>query len=167
MSAIDHLRDLIGRHAAGRRTPTAVPGLMLFRSEGRSVPLNCIYRSRLYLIVQGSKRVELGQHAFTYDDSHYLITTVDLPVSSAVIEASPHRPYLALSIDFDPAVLADLLLSVPVGGDRGAGRKPVWPSHRSTRRCWIPCAVLSHCWIRQAIYRFLPRWCGRKSITAC
>lgn len=123
MSAINSLRDLIGRHVVGRRTPTAVPGLMLFRSEGRSVPLNCIYRSRLYLIVQGRKRVELGTHAFTYDDSHYLITTVDLPVSSAVIEASPHRPYLALSIDFDPAVLADLLLSVPVGGDGGAGEE--------------------------------------------
>lgn len=117
MSAIKSLRDLIGRHATGRLAPTAVPGLTLFRSESRSVPLNCLYRSRLYLVVQGRKRVELGRHSFIYDDSHYLLTTVDLPVSSAVIEAAPDRPYLALSIDFDQAVLAELLLSLPMNKD--------------------------------------------------
>lgn len=112
-STIDSLRDLIARHAAERHMPTPVPGLTLFRSESRSVPLHSLYRSRLYLIVQGRKRIGLGTRLFTYDDGHYLIATVDLPVSSAVIEASPDRPYLALGLDLDTAEIATLLLSLP------------------------------------------------------
>ncbi|GEB88345.1 AraC family transcriptional regulator [Zymomonas mobilis subsp. mobilis] len=82
---------------------------MLFRSTNRLTSLNCIYRSRLYLIVQGSKQVSLGNRQFTYD----LITTVDLPVRSAVLNASIENPYLALSVDFYPIEIANLLLSMP------------------------------------------------------
>lgn len=113
MSVIDRLRTLVAHHATMPRTPTAIPGLMLFRSSSCSVPANTIYRSRLYLIVQGSKEVVLGRQVFLYDDSHYLITTVDLPVRSAVMQASPDRPYLALSLDFHRPYIADLLLDFP------------------------------------------------------
>mgnify|MGYP003362935029 CR=1 FL=1 len=113
MPVIEQLRALVLRHASEPRVHTAIPGLMLFRSETRSVPAHSMYRSRLYLIVQGSKRVILGAHAFIYDDSHYLITTIDLPVRSAVIQASADQPYLALSLDFDRSDIANLLLALP------------------------------------------------------
>ncbi|AFN57599.1 AraC-like DNA-binding protein [Zymomonas mobilis] len=109
LSMMEGLRDIISRQIKADRYQTVIPELMLFRSTNRLTSLNCIYRSRLYLIVQGSKQVSLGNRQFTYD----LITTVDLPVRSAVLNASIENPYLALSVDFYPIEIANLLLSMP------------------------------------------------------
>ncbi|WP_336740346.1 AraC family transcriptional regulator [Aureimonas altamirensis] len=64
----------------------------------------------LCLIAQGAKRVSLGEHSVVYDASRYLLVSVDLPLVGHVLEASPERPYLCCKIDFDLAVLADLLV---------------------------------------------------------
>jgi hypothetical protein len=50
------------------------------------------------LVVQGRKRVGLGDMRFEYDSSRFLLTSVDLPVSSQVIEGSPQAPYLCLRL---------------------------------------------------------------------
>ena len=110
---ITHLRETIIRHATGAWTATPVPGLVLFRSEGRTLPVECMYQPRLCMIVQGSKQVTLGRRIFTYDTRQYLITTVDLPVTGCVTQASADVPYLSLSLDLDPAEIATLLLGTP------------------------------------------------------
>ena len=46
----------------------------------------------------GTKRVDLGGRTFIYDASRYLLTSVDLPIISRVIEASEEAPCLALSL---------------------------------------------------------------------
>ena len=63
------------------------------------------------VIAQGSKEVLLGDSRYLYDSSHYLISTVELPRSSQVLEASQEKPYLSFRLELDPglvsAVIAD------------------------------------------------------------
>ena len=40
------------------------------------------YEPSLIVTAQGRKRVELGGKTFIYGESHYLLTSVDLPVVS-------------------------------------------------------------------------------------
>ena len=61
------------------------------------------------MIVQGRKRVEFGRSTFFYDPAHFLITSVDLPVVSQVVEASPEVPYLCLRLDLQIPVVQELL----------------------------------------------------------
>ncbi|TIP36119.1 MAG: AraC family transcriptional regulator [Mesorhizobium sp.] len=63
------------------------------------------------MIAQGSKRVSLAGQSVVYDASSYLLVSVDLPLVGHVLEASPAAPYLCCKIDFDPAALADLLVT--------------------------------------------------------
>jgi AraC-like DNA-binding protein len=67
------------------------------------------YEPSVTVIAQGRKRVELGRNVFTYDPSRYLLTSVDLPVVSRVVEASEKVPCLALSIKLEMTMVRELL----------------------------------------------------------
>jgi AraC-like DNA-binding protein len=67
------------------------------------------YAPGLTVIAQGRKRVELGRTTFIYDASRFLLTSVDLPVVSRVIEASEEAPCLALSLKLEMPVVRELL----------------------------------------------------------
>ncbi len=86
------------------------PGIYLARTTGPTKPLHSVYVPCFCVMAQGSKTVRLGDEIFTYDTGHYLISTMDLPVSSCVVEASEEKPYLSIRFDLDPAVVADVML---------------------------------------------------------
>src|SRR3954462_3846005 len=65
---------------------TEVPGLTLVRRTTVSAPVCATYEPSIAVITQGRKRVELGSKAFIYDESHYLLTSVDLPIVSQLVK---------------------------------------------------------------------------------
>src|SRR5260221_10729631 len=71
---------------------TDIPGLTLHRRAAPTAPCSMTYQPGVTVIAQGRKRVELGQHVFVYDASRFLLTSVDLPVVSRVIEATEKAP---------------------------------------------------------------------------
>jgi len=81
-----------------RRTSTAAEAV-----HGFSEPAFC-------LIAQGSKTIQLGENRFRYDTAHYLITTVGLPLSGQVIDASAQRPFLGFRLMLDPSIVADVMM---------------------------------------------------------
>jgi len=113
MEKITELAGLIARHATNPGiSSTAMPRLTLIRADRPSAPVPAVYEASLCIIAQGSKRVSLADQSVVYDASRYLLVSVDLPLVGHVLEASPAAPYLCCKIDFDPAALADLLVTV-------------------------------------------------------
>lgn len=87
-----------------------LPGLHLTRVcepteglYGTSSPSFCV-------IAQGSKEVCVGDRRYRYDANHYLLATVELPVTSCIVQASPDRPYLALRLELDEALVASVMV---------------------------------------------------------
>lgn len=112
MNTIAELADVIHRHVRGSGVcTTAMPHVSLIRADRPSTPTPAVYEASLCLIAQGSKRVSIGEHSVVYDAAHYLLVSVDLPLVGHVIDASPDKPYLCCKIDFDPAMLADLMVA--------------------------------------------------------
>jgi len=95
----------------GLQQPTALPGLMLYRSDSLNGTVCGVYEPSVALILQGSKRVGLGDDTFVYDTRRYLVVSLDLPTQATILEASPQRPYLALVLRLDRREIADLVLS--------------------------------------------------------
>jgi AraC-like DNA-binding protein len=93
--------------AENRATP--IPGLQLHRRTAPTAPCSMTYEPGLTVIAQGRKRVELGRNVFIYDPSRFLLTAVDLPVISRVIEASTKTPCLAMSLKLEMPVVRELL----------------------------------------------------------
>ena len=88
---------------------TEIPGLTLHRRTAPTAPCSMTYEPSVTVIAQGRKRVELGRTTFIYDASRFLLTSVDLPVVSRVIEASEEVPCLALSLKLEMPVVRELL----------------------------------------------------------
>lgn len=108
--AVMALRDGLARWTeGGEQHVTAVPGLSLFRRIEPTEPVSGMYEPSICLVVQGAKRVLLGDDAYVYDPRHYLITSVHLPTVVQVIEASPEKPYLGLRLLLDQREIAQLM----------------------------------------------------------
>ncbi|MCB1640307.1 MAG: AraC family transcriptional regulator, partial [Xanthomonadales bacterium] len=73
------------------RLDTAIPGLSLHRWEHPTEPTSYMLAPSVCLIGQGRKQVVLGEERFVYDAQQFLITSIDLPVISHILEASPER----------------------------------------------------------------------------
>ena len=67
------------------------------------------YDASVTVIAQGRKRVDLGRTTFICDASQFLLTSVDLPVVSRVIEASEKVPCLALSLKLEMPMVREIL----------------------------------------------------------
>jgi AraC-like DNA-binding protein len=88
---------------------TEISGLTLGRRTATTAPCSMNYEPSVIVIAQGRKRVELGRNIFICDESRFLLTSLDLPVVSRVIEASEAVPCLALSLKLEMRVVRELL----------------------------------------------------------
>jgi AraC-like DNA-binding protein len=88
---------------------TQIPEVMLVRRTAPSAPCSGTYTPSVIVVAQGSKRVDLGQTTFVYDRSHFLLTSIDLPIVSQVVEASEAKPLLAMAIKLDMPMVRELL----------------------------------------------------------
>ncbi len=52
----------------------------------------------------------LGDSRYRYDPSQYLLTTVEMPRVSQVLEASKERPYLSLRLELAPTLVSSVMV---------------------------------------------------------
>jgi AraC-like DNA-binding protein len=112
--SIQNLRTELAKKIAwfigtSERLVTEVPGLLLVRRTAPSAPCSGTYTPSVIVVAQGSKRVDLGQTSFIYDRSRFLLTSIDLPIVSQVVEASEAKPLLALALKLEMPVIRELL----------------------------------------------------------
>lgn len=113
-SPLPELRaDLAGRIArfvgASEKRITPLPRLSLHRRTAPTLPCSITYEPSLIVVAQGKKRVDLGRTTFFYDESRFLLTSIDLPIVSRVVEATEQKPCLALMLKLDIALVRELL----------------------------------------------------------
>jgi len=88
---------------------TEIPGVSLHRRTAPTPPCRATYHPGIIVVAQGSKQVTLGRNTFIYDEAHYLLTAVDLPIVSWVAEATQEIPCLVLSLRLDISMVRELL----------------------------------------------------------
>ncbi len=88
---------------------TDIPGLTLYRRIAPTAPSPVTYEPSLAVVAQGRKRVDLAGTSFIFGESRYLLTSLDLPVVSRVIEATEEVPYLCMLLKLEMPVVRELL----------------------------------------------------------
>lgn len=111
------MRDLIAiakRHApAGGFVSTALPELQIVRSARPSEPVHAVLRPSLCLLLQGAKEVTVAGRVYRYSAGEHLVSTVDLPTTGEVVQATPREPYLCVVIGIEPTLVYEILQSAP------------------------------------------------------
>lgn len=99
---------------------SAIPALSLYRRSVPGARYYGIYQPALSIIAQGAKRVMLADEIHDYDQAHCLVTSVDLPVVTQVVRATPDEPYLGLLLDLNPHRIGDLMTELHMPKPRAA-----------------------------------------------
>ncbi len=106
----EELVERIGRVLSEDGAIQPLQGLFLFRYSAPCGPMHSVVEPAVNVIAQGSKEVLIGERRYRYDPSRYLLTTIDMPRSSQILEASRERPYLGLRLQLTPALVSSVLL---------------------------------------------------------
>jgi AraC-like DNA-binding protein len=91
----------------------------LARSSSPTEPVHSLYQPSFCVVAQGRKQALLGEEVFRYDSGHYLIYTVDLPLTFQVKEASKERPYLGFRLNLDAALVASVMMESGIEPGKG------------------------------------------------
>jgi AraC-like DNA-binding protein len=104
--------------------PTAVAELTFWRFSNPTEPAQVLQEPAVYVVVQGRKQVVVGGETYVYDPTQYLAVSLELPAISSVLEATPDKPYLCLTLRVDARELASLLVETgrPTPRDDHDGR---------------------------------------------
>ncbi len=95
-----------------------LPGLHVNRVSRASERLRGVSIPSFCVVAQGSKEISLGDRTYRYDTEHYLLTTVELPITSYVAAASGERPYLSVRVDLDPALVGSVMVEAGLPAPR-------------------------------------------------
>ncbi|HZU25152.1 MAG TPA: AraC family transcriptional regulator [Bryobacteraceae bacterium] len=112
-TVIDLRKALARRIAAQARTEgehsTAIPGLLLFRRTAPSSCYRATYEPCLNVFAQGRKAINLGGTEYICDGSSFLVSSIDVPVQSQIIEASEEAPLLSMLLRLDMTMVGEVL----------------------------------------------------------
>ena len=103
---------------------TPVRGLAFYRREAATDCASCLVEPSIALVVQGAKLMMLGEESYRYDPYRFLITSLELPATVQILEASKERPYLGLALKLDLRMVGELMLQAPPAakGEQAGGR---------------------------------------------
>jgi AraC-like DNA-binding protein len=110
-SSLELLKKSIARWSKNEGpNATAIPGLMAVRYDAPTKPRPAMYEPSVCVSAQGAKRVLLGGEAFTYAPGNFLITSVQLPTTVQIAQASAERPFLGCVLKLDLREITQLMV---------------------------------------------------------
>jgi len=87
----------------------ALEGLFLAHASSPLGLIHVVVKPCFCVIAQGSKVFLLGDSRYRYDPDHYLIATLEMPLFSQILEATPEQPYLSLLMDLTPSFVESVI----------------------------------------------------------
>ncbi|MGH9630773.1 MAG: AraC family transcriptional regulator, partial [Bryobacteraceae bacterium] len=113
LALIEMRKALARRIAAHARSegehPTAVGGLVLFRHTAPSACYWTTCEPSLTMFAQGRKLINLGGTEYLFDGSSFLVSSIDVPIQSQILEASEAAPLLSMRLRLDMSAVQEVL----------------------------------------------------------
>jgi len=94
--------------AAGEHV-TAIPGVILYHRDAPTPCYRASYEPSLSIFAQGRKHIILGETEYVCDSSSFLLSSIDVPALSQIVEASAKVPLLVMFMRFDMPMVREML----------------------------------------------------------
>lgn len=127
MASLEHIKALVQQHIA--RLPgespyrTQADGLILLQSEPEAHPTHMMQQPALCAVVQGAKWTAFGEQRLDYRAGQAIITSLETPGFSQVVEGGDGEPYYGLIVQLSLPILREVYEAL--------GRPPLKPSGRA------------------------------------
>jgi AraC-like DNA-binding protein len=104
----DMIEQLIGED---NFCETEIPGLAIHRWKHPTEPISYLLDTSICIILQGRKRVVLGEEDYYYQTDQFLVSSLDLPIIANIVEATEDNPYLGITYNLNQKEIANLLIN--------------------------------------------------------
>ncbi|MBS0471812.1 MAG: AraC family transcriptional regulator [Proteobacteria bacterium] len=84
---------------------TAIPELILLRSDHPKPPAQHLLRPSLCIVAQGAKWASVGGQQYEYRAGQALVVSVEIPSTGRVMTARPGEPFVGAILAFDLAIM--------------------------------------------------------------
>jgi hypothetical protein len=160
--AVIEMRQTLARRIAaitGRagEHSTAIPEVWLYQ---RTTPTPCYrasYEPGLSVFVQGRKRIILGGTEYVCDGSSFLLSSIDVPAQSQIIEASPKTPLLTMFIKLDMPTVREVVSRDDMLTGKAVPHRQALAVGETTVGLLGTCLRLPTCLRPRRIFRFSAR----------
>jgi AraC-like DNA-binding protein len=112
---LDRVADVVLRRAGDRALASRL-GFRLSHVTAPTEPGYQRYTPSLSVVAAGRKRTVVGDDDRVWGRERFIITPVDLPLVSSVVEAEPRRGFLAARWELSPVLVAEVAAAMPTGG---------------------------------------------------
>ena len=110
---MSQFRDLLNLHAEKAGSfETRLAGVYIYRADQPNRRQPSIYEPNIIIVGQGSKCAYMDEQAFCYNPKNYLILSAPLPLESQIMEASPEKPFLSMSVNIDVPDLRAMIMEL-------------------------------------------------------
>jgi AraC-like DNA-binding protein len=138
--------ELVRKIAAHARTAgehaTPVPGLTLYRRTDTTPCYPATYEPCFNVFVQGQKRITLGGTTYLCDGSTFLLSSLDLPVVSQIVQASEAVPLLSMLLKLDMTAVREILNHAEFQSQNGSSEARGIAIGKTTPDLLKPCSRL-------------------------
>lgn len=110
MDELDAIRALVTRYAGQQHQ--RLPRLFAYTLNHTTEVDPLIYDPAVSLVIQGTQRMFIGDQVFEFGPGQSLIVAAELAALGQICEASHEKPFLALGLFLDTALLSDILIEV-------------------------------------------------------
>lgn len=108
MQLTDMIERLVGN---SKFYETNIPGLTIHRWTHPTEPVSYMHGPSICVILQGKKRVVLGEDAYYYETDQFLVSSLDLPIIANIVEATEEKPYIGITYRLNQKEIANLLVN--------------------------------------------------------
>ena len=96
-------------HTRHRRFPYRRRRARIVSPKRTRSPVSCLVPPSIVLVADGAKISGLGGEPYEYNAEKFLITSLDLPASSEILQASTSQPCVGVAYKLDQRVLMELI----------------------------------------------------------
>lgn len=108
IQAVSHFAETEGDHVS------CISGLSFHKRTSPTESTHCIYNLAVGLILQGQKEIVMGERVYQCFEGQSMLTTIDLPATSHVVQASSNKPFLAVLLLLDLQMVNEVVANMPI-----------------------------------------------------
>jgi AraC-like DNA-binding protein len=89
--------------------PTPFSGLSVIRADRPMARLYTVQKPALCFVAQGMKEITVGDLVLRYAAGEFLYSSVELPMTGEILQATRAKPYLCLVLTIEPSLVFELV----------------------------------------------------------
>lgn len=116
---LDELISIVEEVTTIGKAGTAIPRVAVVKGSIPEHQLSGVYEPMINLVIQGHKRLNIGDKVLHYSPANYFVMSVDLPATGEIFpDSNTGEPYMAIALTINSSAIREILDTTKISKQR-------------------------------------------------